>query len=65
MIENVFEITEKKYIGYLAYPLLGFPDIINFKIPIWLGRILIAIDNLISKSWFKKLSWSLLVRATK
>lgn len=60
-----FKITEVKYIGYLAYPTLGFPDIIDFKIPIWLGRKLIRIDEFISKTPFKKLSWSLLVKAVK
>ena len=38
MIEGTgFNITEKKYIGYLGYPLLGFPDIINFHIAIGIG----------------------------
>lgn len=58
-------ITEKKYIGYIAYPFLGFPDIINFNIPIWLGRWLMKLDELIGRSWFKKLSWSLMVKAVK
>ena len=66
MIEgNGFKITEKRYIGYLAYPLLGFPDIINFHIPIGIGRKIIAIDDLISQTIFRKLSWSLMVRAEK
>lgn len=66
MIEDSgFEIKEKKYIGFLAYPLLGFPDIFDFKIPIWLGRKLIRIDDFISKTPFKKLSWSLMVKAVK
>src|SRR3990167_2046661 len=66
MIEEAgFGINERKYIGYLAYPSLGFPEIINFKIPIWLGRKLIAIDDLISKTPLNKLSWSLMVRARK
>lgn len=62
---NGFEITEKRYIGYLAYPLLGFPDIINFRIPTWLGRNLIAFDDFISKTSLKKFSWSLMVKAIK
>ena len=66
MIEDAgFEIMEKKYIGYLGYPFLGFPDIINFHIPVWLGRKIIAIDDTISKTPLKKLSWSLMVRAVK
>lgn len=66
MIEEAgLTVTEKKYIGYFAYPSLGFPDIINFHIPIWLGRKLIALDNIISKTSFKKFSWSLMVKAVK
>lgn len=66
MIEDCgLKITEKKYIGYFGYPLLAFPDIINFHVPIWLGKIIIKIDDFISKTWFKKLSWSLMVRAEK
>ena len=65
LVETGFKITEKRYIGYLAYPLLGFPDIIDFHIPRIIGNFLIKIDDLISKSWLRKLSWSLMVRATK
>lgn len=66
MIEEAgFKITEKKYLGYLGYPLLGFPDIIDFKIPIWLGRKIIRFDDLISKSPIKKLSWALMAKAVK
>lgn len=66
MIEEAgLEITEKKYLGYLAYPLLGFPDIINFHIPIGIGRKLIRLDDFISKTPLKKISWSLMVRARK
>ena len=66
MIEEAgLEITLKKYVGYLAYPLCAFPDIIKFRIPIWLGRKLIKIDDLISKTPFKKLSWSLMVGGKK
>lgn len=66
MIEETgMEITEKRYIGYLAYPLLGFPDIINFKIPVWLGRKIMALDELIGKTFLKKFSWSLMVKAVK
>lgn len=66
MIEEAgLEITEKKYLGYLSYPLLGFPDIVNFKIPIGVGRKLIRLDDFISKTPLKKLSWSLMVRAVK
>jgi SAM-dependent methyltransferase len=66
MIEDAgFQITEKRYIGFLAYPLCGFPDIKDFKIPLWFGRNLISIDDLISKTPLKKLAWSLMIRAVK
>lgn len=66
MIEDAdFEITEKRYIGYLAYPLIGFPDIVNFHIPIGVGRALMAIDDFISKTPIKRLSWSLMIKAVK
>jgi len=66
LIENAgFKITEKRYIGYFGYPLLAFPDIVNFHIPIGLGKLIIKLDEFISKSWFKKLSWSLMVKVEK
>ena len=66
MIEDTgFKITEKRYIGYFGYPLLAFPDIIDFKIPIGIGRLIMKLDDLLSHSWFKKLSWSLMVKAVK
>jgi len=66
MIKSVgFKVDEVRYIGYLGYPLLGYPDIFDFHIPIWLGRKLIALDDFISKTPLKKLSWSLMIRATK
>lgn len=63
--ESGLKVEENKYIGYLAYPLLGFPDIFNFKIPIWLGKQLIKLDNLISKSFLRELSWSFMVKCVK
>ena len=66
MIEEAgFKITEKRYIGYLAYPLLGFPDIIKFPISIEVGRFFMWLDEQISKTPIKKLSWSLMVRGEK
>lgn len=66
MIKSVgFEITEVKYVGYIGYPLLAFPDIVNFGLPIWLARKIIRIDDLISRTPLKKLSWSLMIKAVK
>ncbi len=63
--ESDFKITEKRYIGFLGYPLLGFPDIVNFRIPIWLGRWIMKLDEWISTTPLKRLSWSLMVKAVK
>lgn len=63
--ESGLKITEKKYIGYLGYPSLAFPDIINFHIPIGLGKLIMKLDNLIGRSFLKKLSWSLMVKSVK
>ena len=66
MIEEAgFKITEKRYIGYLAYPLLGFPDIVQFTISVGFGKFLMWFDEQISKTPFKKMSWSLMIRGKK
>ena len=63
--ESGFEITETRHIGYLAYPLLGFPDIIKFPLPLTLARSLIKLDDAISRTPLRRLSWSLMVKARK
>lgn len=63
--ESGLKITEKRYIGFLAYPLCGFPDIHNFDLPLWLGRKLILLDELIAKTPLKSMAWSLLVKGVK
>ena len=66
MIETAnFKITETKYIGYFSYPLLAFPDIVDFHIPIWLGKWIMSVDELIAKTPLKKLAWSLMIKAVK
>lgn len=66
MIEDTgLKITERRYIGFLAYALIGFPDIMNLHIPIWIGRALMAIDELISKTFLKRMAWSLMIKAEK
>ena len=63
--DSGFEITEERYIGYLGYPLLGFPDIFDFHIPLSLARKIIRFDELLERTFLKKLSWSLMVKARK
>lgn len=60
-----FKITARDYIGYLAYPLIGFPDILNLHAPLWLGRSLMAIDEVISKTPLRKMAWSLMIKGEK
>lgn len=59
------EITEKRYIGFLAYPLLGFPDIVNFNVPLGIGKMVMNFDEFLEKTPFKRWAWSLMVRAVK
>ena len=63
--EAGFKITEKRYIGFLGYPLLAFPDIVDFHIPIWLGKWIMSFDNFLSKTPIKKLAWSLMIKGVK
>ena len=58
-------ITEVRYIGYLAYPLIAFPDIININLPIEAGKFLMNVDDIISKTPLRRLAWSVLIRAQK
>lgn len=66
LIEGVrFKVKEVKFIGFLAYPLCGFPDIKDFKIPLGLAKALIGVDDFIGKTPLKKLAWSIMIKATK
>lgn len=63
--DSGLEVDYFKYIGFLAYPLCGFPDIFDFNIPLSVSKKLIEIDDKLSYSIFKKMSWSLMVKAVK
>jgi len=69
LIEPELEITRIEYVGFLAYPLLAFPDLINFEkwLPFkWIPRVLMTLDGFIGKlPLIKHLSWALLVKARK
>lgn len=58
-------ITEKVYHGHLAYPLLGFPDILEVPLPLWAGRLLMKIDDAIAKTPLGISGWATMIRATK
>ncbi len=63
--DSKFIVTDVRYRGYIAYPLTGFPDIINLRIPIGFARGLLGIDDLLSKTPLRRLAWSILIKATK
>ncbi len=60
------KINEIRFIGYIAYPLAGFPDFINLKLPLWAGRFLMRIDDFISKiPLIKTLSFNVMIKGEK
>ena len=66
MIEKAgLTITQRRYHGHLAYPLLGFPDILDTKIPVWFGRHLMWIDDLIAKTPLAITGWAVMIKAKK
>jgi len=58
-------IESKRYIGFLAYALCGFPDIIKFPQKRWMTKMLMAIDDWLSKTPLKTMAWSILVKGVK
>ncbi|MEG3586799.1 MAG: methyltransferase domain-containing protein [Actinomycetota bacterium] len=62
------EIEEVKFWGYLAYPLLGFPDVIDFNwLPLQkLYQPLVNFDNGVSKiPLINRLSWGITVKVAR
>lgn len=60
-----FVLNHIRYIGFLSYPLCAFPDIVDFHLPISVGRFLMKIDEYLSKTPLKKLAWSLMIKGEK
>ncbi len=70
LIEKEFEVKEIYYFGFIAYPLLGFPDMINiyrfFPFKSILTLSLILVDKIISKIPFvKKLAFGIMIGVEK
>lgn len=70
LLKPHLRVEEVMYFGYIAYPLLGFPDIINlFKFVPFKSiaeRMLMFIDNALSRIPFiRTQSWAILVKAVK
>ena len=61
------EVDEVHYVGYVAYPLLGFPDITNFGkfLPLAaLAPALMKLDDVLARvPGVRRLSWGIVVRA--
>jgi SAM-dependent methyltransferase len=64
-----FEINQVEFFGYIAYPLLGFPDLIDFGS--WfpfsrtLTSLLIKLDELIAKvPLVRSQSWGVIISAS-
>lgn len=70
LIEKEFTIEHIQHFGYIAYPVLGFPDIVDplKKIPFqnFIATILIAFDNLFAKiPILNRQSWGIIIKARK
>ena len=63
------EVEEVSYMGYLAYPILGFPDLIDFGRFLPLERLsgaLIRFDEMLSRiPGVRRLGWGTIVKARK
>ena len=69
-LEPYFQIREVSYFGYLAYPLLGFPDFLDLfrYIPAkpLLETALIFVDEVLSRTpLIRTQSWGIIVKAVK
>lgn len=70
MLRERFIVEDLKYFGYVAYPVSGFPDVVNplrylpFKKEI--TSFLIYVDQLISRiPIIRRQSWGIIVKASK
>lgn len=68
--EAGFKVTELRFMGYLAYPLFGFPDIMDLSrwVPFkqLIFPLLIALDDVIS--WIpgiRRMAWAIGIKAVK
>ena len=59
------ETLSVKYHGHLAYPMLGFPDILDLHVPLWIGRLLIRIDDWLAKTPLAISGWAVMIRARR
>lgn len=69
MLEPYFQVDKVDYFGYTAYPVIGFPDIVDvfkyFPFKPAAYSILMSIDKLLSKiPLIRSQSWAILIKAT-
>jgi len=61
-----FDVAEVHYVGYVAYPLLGFPDITNFGKVLPLGTLapyLVKLDDWVARVLgVRALAWGMVMR---
>jgi ubiquinone/menaquinone biosynthesis C-methylase UbiE/uncharacterized protein YbaR (Trm112 family) len=68
LVSAALHIDETRFFGYLAYPLLGFPDLIDFD-RLGIGRLtdaLLALDRKLGAvPGLRRMGWGLMIRAHK
>jgi len=66
LVRDYFSVSQVKYGGFFAYGLYGFPDIVNF--PRFIDRLypkFHALDELLSRSFLKKLGFWVMIKGVK
>jgi ubiquinone/menaquinone biosynthesis C-methylase UbiE len=70
LLDPYFKITDIRYFGYVAYPLVGFPDLVkvfqSFPFKELSYKLLMGIDELLAHTpLLKTQSWGIIVKAVK
>lgn len=70
IVSGEFKVRDVYFFGYIAYPLLGFPDLIGIYkyLPLknFLAKALIKIDESLSNiPYIRRCSWGVMICATK
>lgn len=69
LVRRHLDVVEVKHAGYIAYPLLGFPDVLDFSRVLPLARMVGGImwvdDRIADLPVIKRLSWAIVVRARR
>lgn len=68
LVTQALNLDETRFFGYLAYPLLGFPDLIDFD-RLGIGRLtdpLLALDRKLGTvPGLRRMGWGVMIRAHK